>query len=140
MKYVKSLFTLAAAGFLLTTSARAGDVKVIANNSVAISSISADDLIGVFLMTKSTLGGGHVEPVVEQGGPAHEGFLKEYIHKTAQALQNYYRSQLLAGTGSMPKILASDAAVVEYVAKTKGAIGYVAAGASAAGVKTLEVK
>ncbi len=140
MKCLKCSFTLAAAGFLMVTSARAGDVKVVANNSVAVSSISADDLIGVFLMTKSSLGGGHVEPVVEQGGPAHEGFLKDYIHKTAQALQNYYRSQLLAGNASMPKILASDAEVVEYVAKTKGAIGYVAAGASAAGVKTLEVK
>jgi len=140
MKYVTSFFTLAAAGFLLTTSARAGDVKVVANNSVTVSSISADDLIGVFLMTKSSLGGGHVAPVVQEGGPAHEGFLKEYIHKTAQALQNYYRSQLLAGNASMPKILRSDAEVVEYVAKTKGVIGYVGASVSAAGVKVLEVK
>ena len=140
MKHVKSYFTLAAAGFLLATGARGSDVKVVANSSVAVSSISADDLIGVFLMTKSSLGGGHVEPVVEEGGPAHEGFLKEYIHKTAQALQNYYRSQLLAGNASMPKILSSDAEVVEYVAKTKGAIGYVEASAGAAGVKILEVK
>ena len=140
MKYATSLFTLAAVGFLFTISARAGDVKVVANSSVAVSSISPDDLIGVFLMTKSSLGGGHVEPVVEEGGPAHEGFLKEYIHKTAQALQNYYRSQLLAGNASMPKILGSDAEVIEYVAKTKGAIGYVEASAGAAGVKILEVK
>jgi len=140
MKYVKSLFTLAAAAFLLTTGARAGDVKVIANNSVTASSISTEDLMGVFLMTKASLSGAHVEPVLEQGGPTHEAFLKEYIHKTAQALQNYYRAQMFAGTGSMPKTLSSDAEVVEFVAKTKGAIGYVAASASTAGVKTLEVK
>jgi ABC-type phosphate transport system substrate-binding protein len=30
--------------------------------------------------------------------------------------------------------------MVSYVAKTKGAIGYVAAGTATAGVKTLEVK
>ena len=140
MKYLSFFFTLAAAGWLLTATARAGDFKVIANNSVTVSSISADDLKGVFLMTKASLSGGHVEPVLEQGGPAHEAFLKEYIRKTAQALQNYYRSQLLAGNAAMPKILASDAEVVEYVAKTKGAIGYVATSAGAAGVKTLEVK
>jgi ABC-type phosphate transport system substrate-binding protein len=37
-------------------------------------------------------------------------------------------------------MLAADAEVVAYVAKTKGAIGYVGGGASTAGVKTLEVK
>ncbi len=40
----------------------------------------------------------------------------------------------------MPKTLASDAEVMAYVAKTKGAIGYVSAGAALAGVKQLEVK
>ena len=40
----------------------------------------------------------------------------------------------------MPKSLASEAAVVAYVAQTKGAIGYVSSAAATAGVKTLEVK
>jgi ABC-type phosphate transport system substrate-binding protein len=37
-------------------------------------------------------------------------------------------------------MLGSDAEVAGYVAKTKGAIGYVSAGASAGDAKTLEVK
>jgi ABC-type phosphate transport system substrate-binding protein len=40
----------------------------------------------------------------------------------------------------MPKSVANDAEVVSYVAKTKGAVGYVSAAASTDGVKTLEVK
>jgi ABC-type phosphate transport system substrate-binding protein len=40
----------------------------------------------------------------------------------------------------MPKTLGTDAEVVAFVERTKGAIGYVSAGASTAGVKTLEVK
>ncbi len=40
----------------------------------------------------------------------------------------------------MPKILDSDSAVAAYVAKTNGAIGYVSAGTSAPGKKTIEVK
>lgn len=140
MEYTKLFSTLAAMGFLLVASALAGEVKVIANNSVTVSSISTDELKGVFLMTKASLSGGHVEPVLEQGGAAHESFLKEYIHKTGQALLTYYRAQLFAGNGTMPKILASDAEVVAYVAKTRGAIGYVAASASTPGVKDLEVK
>jgi ABC-type phosphate transport system substrate-binding protein len=40
----------------------------------------------------------------------------------------------------MPKSLGSDGEVVAYVAKTKGAVGYVSSGASTEGVKTLVVK
>jgi len=40
----------------------------------------------------------------------------------------------------MPNVVAGDEEMVAYVAKTKGAIGYVGSQASTAGVKTLEVK
>jgi ABC-type phosphate transport system substrate-binding protein len=119
----------------------AGDVKVIANASVGPSSVSADELKGVFLATKTSLSdGSHVEPVLEKGGPTHEAFLKEYIGKTDSAFETYYRSLVFTGKASMPKTTASDADMIAYVAKTKGAIGYVSAGADTAGVKTLDVK
>ncbi|SPE32993.1 conserved exported hypothetical protein [Candidatus Sulfopaludibacter sp. SbA3] len=126
---------------LFAVSAWAADLKVIANPSVGASAVSVDDLKGVFLATKSSLSdGSHVEPVLEKGGATHEAFLKEYIGKTDTALQTYYRSLVFTGKASMPKQLASDAEVVAYVAKTKGAIAYVSAGASTDGVKTLDVK
>jgi ABC-type phosphate transport system substrate-binding protein len=40
----------------------------------------------------------------------------------------------------MPKSFGSDAEVAAYVAKTKGAIGYVGAGVGGDGVKTIDVK
>ena len=122
-------------------TAAAAELKIIANPSVNASSISVDELKGVFLVTKTSLSdGSHVEPVLEKGGGAQEAFLKTYLGKTEAALETYYRSLVFTGKGSMPKMLAGDVAVVEYVAKTKGAIGYVSAGASTAGVKTLELK
>jgi hypothetical protein len=127
--------------FLLgAVSLRAANVKVIANSSVAASSISSGDLKDVFLLDKDSLGGSHVAPVVSKGGPAHEAFLKEYLGKNDTALQAFYRSLVFTGKASMPKTLGSDAEIVAYVAKTKGAIGYVSSGASADGVKTLSVK
>ena len=125
----------------LAGSAMAGDLKVIANASVPESSISLDELKGVFLITKTSLhDGSHVEPVLLKSGAAHESFLKEYLGKTDSALETYYRSLVFTGKGSMPKILATDAEVEAYVAKTKGAIGYVSAAPTTAGVKSLEVK
>jgi len=81
-----------------------------------------------------------VEPVLEKDGPVHEAFVKEYLGKTDSALQTYYRSLVFTGKASMPKTLGADADVVAYVAKTKGAIGYVSSGANTVGVKILEVK
>ncbi len=119
----------------------AADIKVVANSSVSVSAISVDELKGVFLATKTSLSdGSRVEPVLEKGGAAHQAFVKEYLGKTDAALQTYYRSLVFTGKGSMPKTLAGDAEVLAYVAKTKGAIGYVSSGANTSGVKTLAVK
>ncbi|MGA2118808.1 MAG: hypothetical protein ABSH56_29155 [Bryobacteraceae bacterium] len=141
MRYRRK-FSLACLAFSVAlTVTRGADLKVIANSSVGASSVSADDLKGVFLATKTSLSdGSHVEPVLLKGGPTHEAFLKEYVGKTDAAFETYYRSLVFTGKASMPKALASDGDVVAYVAKTKGAIGYVGAGAATAGVKTLEVK
>ena len=141
MRCLQYLLFTAAGCMLAVQSARAADVKVIANPSVGASSVSADELKGIFLATKTSLGdGSHVEPVLEKGGAVHESFVKEYLGKTDAALETYYRSLVFTGKGSMPKTLAGDAEVVAYVAKTKGAMGYVGSGASTAGVKVLEVK
>jgi ABC-type phosphate transport system substrate-binding protein len=121
--------------------AAAADIKVIANPSVGASSVSADELKGVFLTTKSSLSdGSHVEPVLLKSGAVHESFLKEYVGKTDSGLETYYRSLVFTGKGSMPKAFATDAEVVAYVEKTKGAIGYVGAATSVASAKVLEVK
>jgi ABC-type phosphate transport system substrate-binding protein len=141
MKRTKILFVAGALVLFAAVAMRAADVKVIANPSVGASSISTDELKRVFLLTKTALDdGSHVEPVVTKGGPTHDVFLKEYLSKTDAALQTYYRSLVFTGKASMPKTLASEADVAAFVAKTKGAIGYVGAATEAPGTKTLEVK
>jgi ABC-type phosphate transport system substrate-binding protein len=121
--------------------AATSDVKVIANLSVKVSHVSADELKGIFLATKTSLAdGSHVEPVLMKPGGVHEASVQQYTGKTAAALETYYRSLVFTGKGAMPKMLASEAEMVEYVANTKGAVGYVSAGASTDGVKILEVK
>jgi ABC-type phosphate transport system substrate-binding protein len=117
------------------------EVKIVANADVSASEISRDELNRIFLMTKTSLQGTrHVEPVLENAGPAHKRFLTEYIGRTDAALMTYYRSLVFTGKASFPKSFSSDSKLIEYVAKTKGAIGYVSANANTAGVKTLKVK
>src|ERR1700730_339351 len=134
MRYLTSL-VLFSAGLIW-----AADIKVIANPSVKATQVSADELKRIFLATDTSLEGGHVVPVFEKGGATHEAFLKLYLGKTDAALSIYYRSLVFTGKAFMPKMLASDAEVAAYVAKTKGAIGYVNAGASFPGAKAILVR
>jgi TonB family protein len=135
---------LLAAGLLncLCASALATDVKVIANASVKADIISAPELRRIFLQESSSLDNGtRVAPVIEKDGPVHKAFLQEYLSRSPEDLQTYYRALVFTGRGSMPKILGSDAEVVAYVAATRGAIGYVSSDSDTTvdGVKTLLV-
>jgi TonB family protein len=139
-KNPNTLLAVAGLTILLSAHALAGNVRIIANPSVKAEAISASEIKSVFLEERNSLRDGtHVEPVLSKGGPAHAAFLKDYLGQNDDALQNYYRTLVFTGKGSMPKVLRSDAEVVAYVAKTRGAIGYVSSTAPVDGVRTLAV-
>jgi hypothetical protein len=135
-------WTLAGVLFLLTASPAPADaIKVIAHSSLNVSHVSSEELKSVFLETKTSLAdGSHVEPVLLRSGDVHDTFVRQYTGKTVSGLENYYRSLVFTGKGAMPKTLKSDAEMVAYVMKTRGAIGYVSAGASTEGVRILDVR
>ena len=139
MKCPNLLLVAAGLAIFVSGESLADNVKVIANSSVKADAISAADLRRVFLEERIALAdGSHVEPVLEKGGPVHVAFL-EYLGISEDDLQTYYRTLVFTGKGSMPKELGSDAEVVAYVARTRGAIGYVSSAASLEGVKTLAI-
>src|ERR1035438_1624569 len=140
MKCRRILLVAAGLTVFASVNALAGDVKVIANSSVKVDTISAAELKRVFLEEKISLGDGtHVEPVLEKDGPVHEAFLQEYLGISEDDLHMHYRALVFTGRGFTPKVLGSDAEVVAYVAQTRGAIGYVSSAASAEGVKTITI-
>jgi hypothetical protein len=139
----QSITVLAAIFSTLTLASglpAAGEVRIIANNSVDTSSISAAEIKGVFLETRTALkNGARVHPVIVKG-PAYSEFVERFLGKTVDGLENYYRSLIFSGTGTIPKVFASDADAIAYVSRTKGAIAYVNASAAPIGVRKLEVK
>jgi TonB family protein len=140
MKNQKLLPLVAAVVMFGSVHALAGNVRIIANPSVRAEAISATEVKSVFLEGRNFLRDGtHVEPVLSKGGSAHEAFLRDYLATNDDALRNYYRTLVFTGKGLMPKALHSDEEVVAYVAKTRGAIGYVSSTATLDGVRTLAV-
>ncbi|MGA8539860.1 MAG: energy transducer TonB [Terriglobales bacterium] len=141
MKRPKVLLIVAGMAIFGAANSLAVDIKVIANSSVKADSISAAELRRVFLEERNSLADGtHVEPVHEKDGPVHTAFLQEYLGISEDDLQAYYRTLVFTGRGSMPKALGSDEEVVAYIARTRGAIGYVTCEAGAPGVKTLVIE
>jgi TonB family protein len=140
MSHRNTLLALAALTLSLAPRSLAADLKIVANPSVKADSISVDELRSVFLAERDSLSdGSHVEPVFERAGAVHETFLREFLKESNESLQNRYGALVFTGKVAMPKSLNSDAEVMAYVARTRGAIGYVSASASSEGVKVLAV-
>jgi ABC-type phosphate transport system substrate-binding protein len=134
------LFALVASASLLSQRAYT-QVAVIANPSVKATAVSKGELSDVFTGVSSSLSdGSHVVPVLLKGGPTHEAFLSEFVGKSDAAFRTAWRSLIFTGQGSMPKTVDSEAAMVDYVAATPGAIGYVGKDTAHDKVKTLAIK
>ncbi len=117
-----------------------GEVQVIANPSLGFDQLTADEIKDVFLAVKTSLHGATVEPVFQQGGEAHQAFLRTYLGKSDAALRSYFRTLVFTGKGAQPKAFATDAEVAKYVLANKGAIGYVSGAAETAGAKKMQIK
>jgi TonB family protein len=140
MCHLRSPF--AVVGFLaaFTFHSFATDVKIVANPSVKSDFISVGELRSVFLAETNTLRDGtHVEPVFGREGAVHETFIRDFLKQTNASLRSHYGELVFTGKASMPRSFNSDAEVVAYVARTRGAIGYVSTSAATDGVKVLDV-
>jgi ABC-type phosphate transport system substrate-binding protein len=108
------------------SAANAQDVVLVANKDVQISEIGAADLRALFLGAKTRFAdGSHAVPVTLKGGPTHEVFLRNHLGETPADFQAQWRKAVFTGQGAMPRAFESESAVIEYVAATPGAIGYV---------------
>jgi hypothetical protein len=124
----------------LATATPAADYQIVASKDVTVDEISAADLKKIFLVSKTSLGSGHVTPVLQKGGPVHQAFVKGCLGESDQDLQDYYKNLVFTGKAVAPRAVASDAELIAFVALSKGAIGYVSATAIPVGVKKLTVK
>lgn len=138
----KLLYALLLVASTSIFAAQAGaQVVVIANTSVKSVTVSKGDLRDVFTGAASSLKDGtHVTPVLLKSGSIHDEFLATYVGKNDGAFRAGWRGLVFSGQASMPKSLDSESAVVDYVAHTAGAIGYIGNATPHTGVKVLEVR
>ena len=136
---IAAVLAVFVAGTPATPTVSSEDLTIIANSNVKATAISQSEARDVFLGESTSVGGSRVTPVVLQKGPAQEAFL-QLVGKTESGLQASWRMKVFTGKGVMPHACDSEDALVAYVSATPGAIGYISAGKTPAGVKVLSFK
>jgi ABC-type phosphate transport system substrate-binding protein len=123
----KTRYLIMLLGFLGCWSlAQAQDVVLVANKSVQISQIREADLRAIFTGAKTRFAdGSHAVPVALKGGPAHEVFLSHHLNESPDEFRAQWRKAVFTGQGAMPRTFDSESALIQYVASTPGALGYV---------------
>lgn len=120
--------------------ARAQDVLIVANKGVTVSQVKESELRDLFTGARSKFSdGSSAVPVILKGGPTHEVFLHRHVGDTPDEFRMRWRKAVFTGEGSMLKEFATEAALLDYVAATPGAIGYVSRVLDPSAVKVLNV-
>ena len=71
---------------------------------------------------------------------ARQKFARDVLRRSLAAVRSYWQQLIFSGRNIPPPELESDAAVIAYVLKYPGAIGYVSGGANVDAVKVIVVK
>ncbi len=122
--------------FIFTTtvflpSSRAEDVAVVvANMSVSADSLSRKDVKSIFLGKKSRIGDEDIVIVTLDGGGVHKSFLKGFVRKTHVQYSTYWKKLAFTGRAEIPESFASEDALLAFVSRTRGAVGYASSAAS----------
>ncbi len=120
---------------------QAGGLTVIANKGVSVSSLSRAQVQNIFL-GKDVIwpDGKKMNPAVLKSGGTHESFLSDLLGKSAAQFDTFWKQAIFTGKGRPPKTVGSEAEMVQYVAATEGAVGYIDADTAHADVKVISVK
>ncbi|MCD4820192.1 MAG: hypothetical protein K8S23_16035 [Candidatus Cloacimonetes bacterium] len=121
----------------LQTAFAEPSVTIIANISVQENSISAKNLKKIYLGKKTTWEDkSKIFFVICEDTELHKSFLK-IIKKTPSQFSNHWKKQIFTGKGKAPLKFETKEALIEYIATTDGAIGYILGSCEADNVKTL---
>lgn len=130
MRTMIALLALAGSAF--------GADSAILNPASPVSAISADQAKDIFLGRKTSWDdGSKIVVVVTESGPGNDALMK-LLGKSPSQFATGWKKLVFTGKGVMPESVKDDAAAIAFVAKTPGAIGFVAAAGD--GVKAVPVQ
>jgi ABC-type phosphate transport system substrate-binding protein len=140
MRRTGTVLVCVLAVLLFCRIARSQEIMIVTNRAASVSEISRDQLRDIFTGARTRFGdGSRAVPVLLKGGPVHEVFLSRMIGDNPDEFRVRWRRAVFTGQGAMPKEFQSEAALLDYVSATPGAIGYVSRIPDPTAVKVLMI-
>jgi ABC-type phosphate transport system substrate-binding protein len=136
---MRALFYCALVGILAcSSSVQADELIVIANQNVPVASLSSDELASIYLLKMSNWSGGtNVVPVNREASSPVRTKFSDMVLRQPQNVLNAYWNQMHFKGKVPPLIQESDQAVLTFVQKVPGAVGYISATTLPQNVKVL---
>jgi ABC-type phosphate transport system substrate-binding protein len=102
------------------------EVLVITNQDTQISSLKKKEIKDIFTGKRSRWNGsGKIIIATLQDSKVHQEFLREFVKKTPSQFKNFWRRKVFTGEGKLPKTFDSETKLINFVSRTKGAVGYI---------------
>lgn len=114
---------------------------VIANNSVAETSLSKKELQSIYLGEKIKWDNKkYIKISVFEDTPVLKEFLQSIVGKTPSQFDQHWTRMVTTGKASMPPTFSESKQVIDFVAGHPNSIGFVPAGNVGDSVKTIAIK
>jgi ABC-type phosphate transport system substrate-binding protein len=141
-------FVLVAAALLVlalphaVARAQTSEFRIVVNPKNPIASANREFLNDAFLKkTTRWKDGESLRPVDQRAdSSARKRFSESVLKRSVAAVRSYWAQRIFSGRGVPPPELDSDEAVVEYVLKHRGAVGYVSGGAKLGPAKVVTIQ
>ena len=140
--FVKSLITISLFSLLVGAGAvRAEAIAVVTHLSTAQESISSEELSRIYLgKSKSFQGGASATPINQaDNSKIRQRFEAEVLGMDKRKLKKYWSKLMFTGKGKPPKAMDGDAELLDYIASTPGALGYISGDSLTDKVKVLMI-
>lgn len=138
---VATLVVALAAGPAASAAQSPGRYKVIVHPASQLSSVTKKELTAVYMKKTTKWSDGTPAMPVDlvESAEVRDRFSREVLGKPTTVVRAYWNQMIFSGRNVPPSEKVTDAAVLEYVRRTPGAVGYVSAGAPTPGVKVVTV-
>ncbi len=104
----------------------AAELLIIANTSVPAEKLSPDEIKNIFSGKILKWGNNDmITLIVSDKSEVHKSFCIKYMKRNANQFENLWRQNMYSGIGKYPIKVDSIDELVEYVSKTRGAVGYI---------------
>jgi ABC-type phosphate transport system substrate-binding protein len=137
--------SLLSAAVVRSKAAHADEVKafrVIVHPSNPLGAVERGFLADAFLkkVTRWEAGEGIKAVDLRPDNPVRRRFTEDVLKRSLGAVRSYWQQRIFSGRDVPPPELEADEAVVAFVAKYPGAVGYVSGAAKLVGARELSIK